>query len=369
MDLNTAANWDTVTPTDYTAPVTRAGKDFYIYACLQAGTTPKILLSANSTYPSGYTANNSRKIGGFHCMPLVMGKAWTADTATVANFIVRPTTPDATYQYIYKCTARAGDYKTDASTEPTWPTTVGATVVDDQITWTCMANATQNLPAGHPYINFEMGAILFNSTWDLLDRPRATPEGMTKISLSPSDGSPALWVDIYLASGTGTAITSVYGAAIKDTTSWNTFSEYGTLQKKRFLVDQEFKRAVHGSNAATNIAGSADPVNAYHSVDTAGRSMISWYGVIGAAGIVWQFLQDSMFLVEGADVAAIETWAQASMTYGSVMGQGSHQGDGKVIAGGKWNSGAQCGSEGRSFEYRRVAAYDIIGARFASDPI
>jgi hypothetical protein len=41
MDLNTAANWDTVTPTDYTVPVTRAGKDFYIYACMQAGSTPK----------------------------------------------------------------------------------------------------------------------------------------------------------------------------------------------------------------------------------------------------------------------------------------------------------------------------------------
>jgi hypothetical protein len=40
LDLNTAANWDTVTPTDYTVPVTRAGKDFYVYAS-RPGTSPR----------------------------------------------------------------------------------------------------------------------------------------------------------------------------------------------------------------------------------------------------------------------------------------------------------------------------------------
>lgn len=55
---------------DYTVSSNRAGKDFYIYACQPTGeteTTPKIVLSANSTVPVGYNADNSRKIGGFHC--------------------------------------------------------------------------------------------------------------------------------------------------------------------------------------------------------------------------------------------------------------------------------------------------------------
>ena len=47
----------------------RAGKDFYIYAVQPAsGFVPAFVLSDNSTVPSGYTADNSRKIGGFHCL-------------------------------------------------------------------------------------------------------------------------------------------------------------------------------------------------------------------------------------------------------------------------------------------------------------
>jgi len=43
------------------------GDDIYIYAC-QASLSPyaKLLCSKNATYPDGYTATNSRKIGGFH---------------------------------------------------------------------------------------------------------------------------------------------------------------------------------------------------------------------------------------------------------------------------------------------------------------
>lgn len=65
INVNTAANWDNST---YATAANRKGKDFYIYACQPtSGTVPKIVLSANSTVPTGYTATNSRKIGGFHC--------------------------------------------------------------------------------------------------------------------------------------------------------------------------------------------------------------------------------------------------------------------------------------------------------------
>lgn len=50
-------------------PTNLAGKDVYIYACEPtSGTEPIFVLSLNSTVPTGYTANNSRKIGGFHCL-------------------------------------------------------------------------------------------------------------------------------------------------------------------------------------------------------------------------------------------------------------------------------------------------------------
>ena len=56
---------------------------------------------------------------------------WVADTVTAVGDFIRPTTPDGT---VMICTAIAGDFKTDASTEPTWPAE-GSTVVDDQVTW------------------------------------------------------------------------------------------------------------------------------------------------------------------------------------------------------------------------------------------
>lgn len=239
LDLNTAANWDTTTPTDYTVAATRAGKDFYVYACIQTGNSPKILLSANSTYPSGYTANNSRKIGGFHAMP----------------------------------------------------------------------GACANLPVGHPYKDFEAGSLLFNSIWDLLDRPRCSPEGMAKISLTPSDGKPSLWVDIYLASGDGTVASSVYGATIKDTQTYDTFLGYGRLLGKRFPTDDEFVRLAAGSNEGTAISGASDPVTVGFPSDSAGRSMISNYGIVACCGAMLQFV--SGFIVrwnpDGTQATASKT--------------------------------------------------------------
>ena len=65
IGLNTAGNWDAST---YATPANRAGKDFYVYA-----TADGLILSANATYPTGYPAANSRKIGGFHCLCVAVG--------------------------------------------------------------------------------------------------------------------------------------------------------------------------------------------------------------------------------------------------------------------------------------------------------
>lgn len=71
LSLNSTSSWDGLI---YATASNRAGKDFYIYACQPSyGTTPTLILSANSTVPAGYTATNSRKIGGFHCECLDVG--------------------------------------------------------------------------------------------------------------------------------------------------------------------------------------------------------------------------------------------------------------------------------------------------------
>ena len=73
LDADTGV-WDTLVGTDYSTAANRAGKDFYVYACTPVhGSVPVILVSAATTYPSGYAANTSRKIGGFHCECYAVG--------------------------------------------------------------------------------------------------------------------------------------------------------------------------------------------------------------------------------------------------------------------------------------------------------
>ncbi len=297
LDLNDPASWDTQDPVDYTIEVTRAGLPFFIFACRPAcGRVPVFKISASSTTPSGYNTTNSRRIGGFDTLPYVTAPTWAVNTVIALNYVVKPTAPHAN-KYLYRCTARSGDFRTHDTTEPTWPTTPGETVVDDAITWTCDANACENLESGHPYKLHEMGSIIFNTIWDLIDLPRSVlKRGMAKISLTPWDGVPALWEDVYLASGTGSTATSVFGATIQDTKDWNTFVEYGRLQGKRLLRDAEFQiSAVGGGGEETNIAGSADPGVVTFPLDTAGKSMISVYGLIGKKGIMWQWLDEQSY--------------------------------------------------------------------------
>ena len=67
---------------------------------------------------------------------LLQGTAWEADTVKAVGDFVVPTA-GLENGFRYECTASAGDHKTHATDEPTWPIVEGATVVDDQITWTC----------------------------------------------------------------------------------------------------------------------------------------------------------------------------------------------------------------------------------------
>lgn len=69
----------------YTTGSNRAGKDFYIYACVpSSGTEPVIKISANSTVPTGYTAETSRKVGGFHCLCADVG---TISGHTLSDYV------------------------------------------------------------------------------------------------------------------------------------------------------------------------------------------------------------------------------------------------------------------------------------------
>jgi hypothetical protein len=59
------------------------------------------------------------------------GDGWEADTVVALDTIVVPT---SLIGLAYKCTANG----TTDSTEPDWPLTLGETVVDNTVTWTCV---------------------------------------------------------------------------------------------------------------------------------------------------------------------------------------------------------------------------------------
>lgn len=66
---------------------------------------------------------------------------WKAATVYALNALAVPRVRNG---YVYKATAISGT-GTSAATEPTWPTVIGQTVIDNaganQITWTCLALA------------------------------------------------------------------------------------------------------------------------------------------------------------------------------------------------------------------------------------
>lgn len=76
--------------------------------------------------------------------------AWsTSQTWKLGDYII----PSAANGYWYKATvAGAGD----TTTEPTWPTTVGATVVDNAATWKCMGRVLASSTA------YKIGDVLFD---------------------------------------------------------------------------------------------------------------------------------------------------------------------------------------------------------------
>ncbi len=98
INLATASSWDNST---YVTAANRKGKDFYIYACQSTDGTsvPKIILSANSTVPTGYTAANSRKIGGFHCLCADVG---TISGHTLSGYVAGNILPASVWDLIHR---------------------------------------------------------------------------------------------------------------------------------------------------------------------------------------------------------------------------------------------------------------------------
>lgn len=297
IPLQIGSNWffldedvNVSTATDLDTGSVSNAKDYYVYACDNNGVLT-FKISLNSTYPSGYTASNSRKIGGFHTLCVNVGTI-----------------------------------------------------------------------SGHTLTGYLANDILPASIWDLKHRAiNGINVGMVY------DEAINKWVDIYLASGTGSNTTSVYGATISDTRDWMNFVDDGHAVKKRLFNDEEFQSAAAGSNEETNITGSADPVTTGGHVDTASRRMISNIGCEDCAGALWQWLLTSSARLDNGTAGG---WYNLPGSKGSFYTYGTNlYGNTQLLAGGYWDGGTACGSRGRGASVYRWGTATDVGARFLAEPL
>lgn len=295
---------------DYAAAANRAGKDFYIYACENAGTplVPNLIISINSTVPNGYTASNSRKIGGFHCECEDIG---TISDHPLSGYVAGDILPATIWDLNHRPIGAPEGFAYDEGTD-VWLAIYG-------LSWSgSWGSATATQPG------------------------RASDDTLTLESKYGAE-----WAD---------------GASSEKWHCWK-FEQVLARQKQRLPYQREFMSGSLGSNQGTNIYDSADPTTTGGHKDTNNRRMVSNIGLEDCCGDHYQW---------GAEVGSASTsgsWGnafdtndkyQVGQVYGTVY---------RALLGGSWSNGAVCGSRCAQLGSSAFALYSYDGARAASEPL
>ncbi len=197
----------------------------------------------------------------------------------------------------------------------------------------------------HPLNGYIAGDILPHSVWCNNFRPYSDAGGLVFI---PTVG---IWVGIYLMDTNGK---SIYQGVIARSQNISWFTEKLLTHHQILLDDVEFTAAMMGSNEMTSVAGASEAGattgGAGGRSDTAGRRMLSIYGVEEGCGSVWQFLRDFV------RNETLTTWTPQ-------LNKGSWYQSGVLVAGGVWTYGARCGSGSRNPYFARSYADASLGGR------
>ena len=96
-------------------------------------------ISANEISGTGYTAGGQALASKTHTVTPAnsWGTSWAASTSYTQGSVIRPTAGNG---YLYYAES-VGATPVSGTTQPAWPTTVGATVLDGNITWTCIGES------------------------------------------------------------------------------------------------------------------------------------------------------------------------------------------------------------------------------------
>lgn len=297
------------------------GCDYYVYICDPRvdSADEQYVISLNSTYPSGWNASNSRKIGGFH---------------------------------YGRCR------KVDENLQP-----VNSSGVIFGTGW---ESAVSN-------------GIVPRSVWTLGHRPKCNPEGMVymgggtwiDIYLNSDDGAKGLKSEFNCAPITGT-----------EGMNWYNFVERLAKSGKRLPDYSEFVGYAFGSpagldNANTN-AWSAT-TNTGRGVTGSVVNAVSAIGCVDAVGRVWEWLNDLITRAEHAKNStyhASEAWGWDLTTplktgekvydVGNIY-QYYYASLAALVAGGSWSNGERCGARAVNCGRYPWIVSTLIGARGACD--
>jgi len=318
-DLSLDATWDTITPTDYTEGAARAGKDFYIYACIGTTTVPVIVISANATYPSGYTALTSRKIGGFHCL---CASAGTIASYPLSGYLTGDILPTSVWDLKKRC--KNIGYNNN-----------GLAYIAELDSW-----AYIYLPSG------TSGAPVSVYNWTILD----TIDWNTCVDAGRVVGMKLFRdYEFQVAAGLSNEQTNIYGSTDPVTTGGHVDTAGRRMISKHGLEDccgvvsqwldegsWKFDGATAHYHKIVTITGNAE-------TDTSGNAV----AVNGSTA---------------QDIAPAWAWYNLPLDKGQLYRQGTN-GDVKAVAGGIWNDGTYSGSRSRFLWCLRDSVYNYHGFR------
>ena len=288
------------------------GKAYYVYLCDPGNDNDEIfVISLNSTYPAGYNATNSRKIGGFH-----YGKC------RAVNSSLQPVNSSGAVQ-------GSG-----------WESTV-------------------------------FDGIVPRSVWTLAHRPKCSPEGMVflrnntwvDIYIGSDDGENGL-----KSAYNSTPMTGTEGM------NWYSFNERALKSGKRMLSYAEWCAAAYGSpqgNDADNNNAWTATTNTGRQLTGNVANAVSAVGCRDAVGDVWEWLDELITSGEGPVITGSGTFGawdgnRGGQTYSSGNGHGTtgrwawdtispFSGNGNIweysdyslivlLGGGDWGGGSHAGS-------------------------
>ena len=320
LDLSTSGSWDTTAGTDYTQSTNRAGVDFFIYACTPvSGTSPTFKLSANSTVPSGYDANTSRKIGGFHC---ICGSVGTISGHLLTGFVYGDILPASIWDLKWKprCLNPSGmayDAKSClwvdiylASGTDTSTASVNGGTISDTRTWLDFVDdggaVGKRLLRDH---EFQLAATNGNEETNIYGSQDPVTAGKCAPKLFTGAGLNDLTVNrtaFDVTVGAQEYEVEIDGTGTPDTFKWKKRTFGGSYGASTGTVGitgsaQTLADGVTITFAATIGHTVGNKWNLYVMDglrDTANRRMISNIGCEGMAGVLWQWLLDQSYMYD-----------------------------------------------------------------------